>query len=191
MTASDPLPRALLDANILWSPVLRDTLLRTAERPHYQPLWSQEILEEMVRTILAKRVDTRQENLARTVANMQRAFPDATVSGYTPLTLQLTNHPGDRHVLAAAIHGRAEYIITWNRRHFLPSATEIHGIAVLTPDTFLCQLWTRHSESIREILVQQGAELRSPRSATTVLESLRRSAVTQFVRLVSESLSAN
>jgi predicted nucleic acid-binding protein len=169
MTASDPLPRTLLDANVLWS---------------------QESLEEMVRTILAKRVDTRPENLARTVANMQRAFPDATVSGYTSLIPPLTNHPGDRHVFAAAIHGRAEQFVTWNRRHFLPSATEIHGIAVLTPDTFLCQLWTRHSEPIREILVQQGAELRPPRPVTTILESLGRSAVTQFVRLASESLGA-
>jgi predicted nucleic acid-binding protein len=190
MTASPLLPRALLDANVLWSPVLRDTLLRVAEHPFYQPLWSQEILKEMVRTILAKRVNTRPENLAQTITNMQRAFPDATVSGYTSLIPQLTNHPGDRHVLAAAIHGRAEQIVTWNRRHFLPAATEIHGMAVVTPDTFLCQLWTHHSESIGEILIQQGADLRPPLPVTTIVESLRRSGVTRFVRLASESLGA-
>ena len=36
------------------------------------------------------------------LADMQAAFPDATVSGFEPLVGDMANHPSDRHVLAAA-----------------------------------------------------------------------------------------
>lgn len=45
-------------------------------------------------------------------ANMRKSFPEGTIGGYDWLIPILTNHPGDRHVLAAAIHGRASQIVT-------------------------------------------------------------------------------
>jgi len=188
MSTPDPAPRILLDANALWSPVLRDTLLRAAEDQLYQPLWSSEILQEMVHTILSKRPTVRAENLARTVARMQTTFPDATISGHDQIMSQLTNHPGDRHVLAAAIHGRAESIVTWNRRHFLPTAEQDHGMTVLTPDAFLCQLLQRHPEQIHQLLIRQGAALRSPVPFDVTLLSLRRAGVGRFAELIQRDL---
>jgi hypothetical protein len=36
----------------------------------------------------------------------------------------MTNHPGDRHVLATAVRCHPELIETFNRRHFPPESLE-------------------------------------------------------------------
>jgi hypothetical protein len=59
---------ALLDANALFSPALRDTLLRAAEYDLYRPAWSHRILEELKRLILRKRPDTDPARLDRTIS---------------------------------------------------------------------------------------------------------------------------
>ena len=43
----------------------------------------------------------------------------------------------DRHVLAAAIAGRADVIVTKNLKDFPPAALQPHGIEAQHPDTFL------------------------------------------------------
>jgi predicted nucleic acid-binding protein len=179
-----PEPRLLLDANVLWSPVLRDTLLRAAELHLFRPLWSDEILSELVRTIPAKRTGVQPDRLNYLVARMRAAFPDATITGYSAILPSLTNHPGDRHVLAAAIHGKVTGIVTWNRRHFLPVAERDYGISILTPDALLRQLWGSDSSIMHQLLIDQGADLRPPQSLASILRSLERSGVAGFVELV-------
>lgn len=44
---------------------------------------------------------------------------------------------GDVHVLAAAIAGHADCIVTSNLKHFPPDVTEVHGIEVIHPDDFI------------------------------------------------------
>lgn len=46
---------------------------------------------------------------------MRTAFPDARVTGHEPLIPAMTNHPKDRHVLAAAAHADAAVIVTATR----------------------------------------------------------------------------
>src|SRR6266508_3580568 len=48
--------------------------------------------------------------------------------------------PGDRHVLAAAIHGRADVIVTYNLPHFPPEHLSPYGIEAQHPDEFLTHL---------------------------------------------------
>jgi predicted nucleic acid-binding protein len=57
--------------------------------------------------------------LERTCQLMEVAVPDAIVDSYESLitTLDLPD-PNDRHVLAAAIAGRADVIVTLNLKHF-------------------------------------------------------------------------
>jgi predicted nucleic acid-binding protein len=52
---------------------------------------------------------------------MQQAFPKATVQGYEVRIAAMTNDAKDRHILATAVHIRAQIIVTNNIRHF-PSA---------------------------------------------------------------------
>lgn len=109
---------ALLDANVLVPNALRDTLLRVAEADFYRPLWSQGILAETRRTILRLRPSVDPERLDAMFACMNEAFSDALVAGYESLVEGMTNDMGDRHVLAAAVAGRADVIVTNNVKHF-------------------------------------------------------------------------
>jgi hypothetical protein len=43
---------------------------------------------------------------------MATYFPDARVTGYEELIGSMTNHRKDRHVLAAAVAGRADALVT-------------------------------------------------------------------------------
>ncbi len=107
---------ALLDANVLYPAYLRDALLRLAEAEVYQVRWSRRILDEMSRNVLKNNPDLPEESMVRLVRTMERAFPDAMVTGHETLIPGMTNDQKDRHVLAAAIRGRADVIVTSNVR---------------------------------------------------------------------------
>ena len=110
---------ALLDANVLYPAGLRDFLLRLADRYLYTPLWSADIHAEWMRNLLVDRPDLSGDMLERTRAVMDGHFPEAVVTGYEAVAAGLDlPDAGDRHVLAAAIHGRADVIVTRNLRHF-------------------------------------------------------------------------
>lgn len=49
----------------------------------------------------------------------------------------LANHRGDRHVLAAAVRGRADVIVTENLRHFAAYAPDPYSVEAQAPDEFL------------------------------------------------------
>ena len=69
-------PTALLDATILYPAGLRDFLLRLADQYLYAPLWSADIHEEWIGSILTDRPDLTAAVLERTRAVMDRHFPD-------------------------------------------------------------------------------------------------------------------
>lgn len=66
----------------------------------------------MRRSVLRKNRHLSDEQLDHLVNQMKIAFPEAMISGYEPLEAAMTNDPKDRHVLAAAIRGRADVIVT-------------------------------------------------------------------------------
>ena len=85
------------------SGAIRDTLLRLAEHPRlYVPRWSETIIAEVVRN-LEGRFGLPAEKAAYLVAQLREHFGDSWVTGYEPLIDRMTNDPGDRHVLAAAV----------------------------------------------------------------------------------------
>ena len=93
---------SVLDACVLYPASLRDTLLRAAQAGLYVPRWSRDLLEEMARNLLEHGAVTP-ESAARLLNAMRTTFPQALVTDYDDLIPQLTNHPKDKHVLAAAI----------------------------------------------------------------------------------------
>jgi hypothetical protein len=49
----------------------------------------------------------------------------------------MTNDPGDRHVLAAAVRSHSDLIVTYNRRHFPAASVRPLEIDVQAPSAFL------------------------------------------------------
>jgi predicted nucleic acid-binding protein len=120
---------ALLDTCVLVPSRARDVLLEIASTGAYRPLWSSEILAELDRTLrllLGKRGISPEEAdayLTRLLGQMNSTFPDALVLEWEPLVeaIQLPD-PNDRHVVAAALAGRAEVIVTDNLADFPPTS---------------------------------------------------------------------
>ena len=83
---------AVIDANVLWSAALRDTLVRAALADLYRPLWTDEILAEMLRNLKRKRPDLNPARLDRTVDLLRAEVPDALVDGYQGLVPTMTDH---------------------------------------------------------------------------------------------------
>ena len=48
---------------------------------------------------------------------------------------------GDAHVIAAAIAGHADCIVTTNLKHFPASVLELYGIEPIDPDRFVVNQW--------------------------------------------------
>jgi predicted nucleic acid-binding protein len=94
---------------------VRDILLHIAAKGWYQPKRSSEIHDEWLSNLVVNRPDLRRENLNKTVTAMNAAFPDADVTNYEDL-IRALNLPdeNDRHVMAVAIRGKANVIVTEN-----------------------------------------------------------------------------
>ncbi len=177
-------PSAVLDACVLYPVGLRDTLLNVAEAGLFRVLWTDEILAETARNIVEDTPGLTAAHLEKTFAAMRRAFPEAMVHGHEPLAKSMTNHPKDRHVLAAAVAARADVVVTANLRHFPPHACDPHGIRVESPDQFLCDAFERGPDVVPAVLRVQAA--RKHRPAMSVDEVLDRLAVVvpEFVSMI-------
>ena len=91
-----------------------DTLLRLAEPPAlYEARWTEQILAEVTRTLVGRFGKTPEKALYRESA-MREFFRDSMVQNYEHLVARMTNDPKDRHVLAAAVACRADYLVTFN-----------------------------------------------------------------------------
>ena len=124
---------AVLDANVLLPIALADVLLNLADDGHYRPLWTDRILTETERAA----VSIGRGDIGKRIKVMSSYFPQAMVRGWEPLVDELElPDPDDRHVLAAAIVGKADVIVTDNRKDF-PSSRLPPGLRVLSADEFL------------------------------------------------------
>jgi hypothetical protein len=111
-------PFAVLDACVLFSSFRRELFMHVATRQVYHPLWSEAILDEMSRNVVARSQEAHALDssvLPRTHADM--AHVTATLNRYLPEALQpaaapraLTScgavDPKDRHVAAIALEAR-------------------------------------------------------------------------------------
>ena len=121
---------------------------------------------------------------------MGRAFDDAEVPAALIASIEpaMTNEPGDRHVLAAAVASDADTIVTSNLRHFPATACEPFGIEVVHPDAFLCELHERAPAKVRIALTEQAAALSRPPLTVTELLDLLAATVPDFVALVRDAV---
>lgn len=164
--------------------VLCDLLIRLGLRGTYRPLWSKRILEETANSILRRRPDLKPEQLERRVALMNEALPAALVQGYEAIEASVAQFGKDGHVVAAAIFGRADLIVTYNIKDFPASQLAPFHIEALTPDDFLVNQFWLDPTLVRSVIAEQAADTsRPPLSVADVIERLRAEAP-NFARLL-------
>lgn len=166
---------AVYDACVLYPAPLRDLLLRLALTDLFQARWTDRIQEEWIAALQRQRPDLPPAALQRTRSLMERAVPEARVIGYETLIDRLAlPDADDRHVLAAAIHARADVIVTFNLKDFPTSVLAAHGIEAQHPDDFVCQLHELAPAAVYAAVRRQREALQHPpKSAQELLDTLR------------------
>ncbi|MCC5973509.1 MAG: PIN domain-containing protein [Rubellimicrobium sp.] len=155
---ASPGRRILIDACVLYPTVLREVLTGCAERGLFVPLWSERILEEWARATV--KLGEAAHLLARgEVAALAARFPQAMVRVPQGMAERLwLPDPDDTHVLAAAIAGRAEAILTLNAADFPKGVLAGEGLVRLDPDNFLLGLLEVAPEAVGAVVTAVAAE---------------------------------
>ena len=162
---------ALYDANVLIPHEIRDILMISATTRQYAVFWSEDILAEWRKN----HVGQTEDQWERIVGIMSELFPAACIarSRYERIIQSMTNHKGDRHVLAAAVVANADVIVTSNVSHFKPAALELFNMEAQLPDVFVRtqaalnplrfrQTFLRRAEERNRISIRRGRGTLSP-----------------------------
>ena len=155
------------DANELYGILQTDFLITTAGRKLYRLHWSERILEEAERNLQADRPEIADKITTR-FGLMRQAMPEAMVEpADASLVDAMTNHPGDRHVLATAVSIGAEIIVTENSKHFDTPALRPHGIETRTLDEFAIDLVSLSADEVWATIVEIAGRRRNPPTTPT------------------------
>ena len=162
---------------------LRSYLLYLAQTGLYRAKWTEQIHDEWIRNLLKDRPDLTAEKLQRTRELMNQHAPDCLVEHYEPFIdgLELPDKD-DRHVVAAAIKGQAEGIITFNLKDFPDEVLMPMGLTAIHPDIFLCDMLELDPAKAVMAVQRHRRSLRNPSlSVNEYLDSLQRQRLPAFV----------
>ncbi len=150
--------KAVLDACVLYPTVLREILIGVAKAGLFTPLWSDRILEEWARATV--KLGPGAEDIARgEIAALRVAFPKASIAVREGLAARLwLPDPADVHVLAAAIAGHADLIVTFNAADFPRHILAEEGLRRDDPDHFLLDLWKGAPAAVERVIEKVRAE---------------------------------
>lgn len=187
---------AVLDTSVLVPSLTRDVLLEVAKSGVYRPLWSDRILAELTDTLenilSGKGVPAAERSayLTGLTATMATAFPDALTTFPTALVAAMQSpDPDDRHVIAAAVAGRADVIVTNDKTGF-PQVLLPSGLLTQTPDTFLTYSIDLHPTAVTQAITNVAARTgrHGPRrSAVDLIDLLEHRGLTQFAAELRQS----
>ncbi|OWU85329.1 hypothetical protein ATO6_09950 [Oceanicola sp. 22II-s10i] len=168
--------KAALDACVLYPTVMREMLLGVARAGLYQPLWSARILEEWARA--AGKAGPVVEMQARSEIALTRAgWPRAEVRVDEAQARRLwLPDPDDVHVLAAAVQGHADVIVTMNRGDFPAQVLAEEGLSRADPDNFLLGLYEASPEAVGAVADAVLAEAKRLSGEDWTMRSLMKKA---------------
>ena len=133
-----PVIRVFIDADCLHKLYLRTLLLTLAGSGDIHILWTREVFEEARKSLVA-RFPEDSEKLRLKFDLIKTHFYGNEVKGYQWLIGTLgCRDLNDEHVLAGAIQGKADVLLTFNLRDFPKDSPQ--GLRVMHPDSFL-SLW--------------------------------------------------
>ena len=144
--------RALLDACVIYPTVLREVLVGCAGLGLYEALWSERILEEWARATV--KLGPEAEVQARgEVAVLKAQFPNASIKPRAGDLARLhLPDENDIHVLAAAIAGSADVLVTMNAKDFPRQTLAFEGVQRFSPDEFLMDLWLETPAGVEQVV---------------------------------------
>ena len=182
--------RAFLDTCVLVPIDTTAILLNAADAGLFTPLWSPQVMQELERVVPLVQPAVSTAAIRRRIGQMNCAFEDANViqTVALPASFDLPDE-GDRHVLIAAIAGRADVLVTDNLRDFPDEVLRSYAIEKCSLDDFLLDLLDLNPVAVVRALGNIAEASRQPsRDVSAVLASLARCNAGNFVRAVQTQL---
>ena len=143
--------KLLLDTCVLYPTVMREMLIGAAALGAFRPLWSARILEEWSRAAVKLGPEGAAQARAE-VALLKANWPKAIVAPAPGVETRLwLPDAADVHVLAAAITGHADAIVTVNNKDFPRQTLAEEGLQRLGPDQLLYDLWLKDNEGLEAL----------------------------------------
>jgi len=110
------------------------------------------------------------EKAQRREGEPRRHSPKAWIEGFERPIEAMTNDPGDRHILAAAVRAHTHLIDTYNRRHFPDASLQTWEIEVRGPSAVPRGVYDRDAGFFFGKLLEQAARVGV--SLTCLLQAL-------------------
>lgn len=150
--------KLLLDTCVLYPTVMREMLLGAARLGHFVPLWSTRILGEWERAAVKLGPEGAAQACAE-IALIRANWPQAELAPAPGLESRLwLPDVADIHVLASAISGSADAVVTMNNKDFPRNILAEEGLKRLGPDELLHSLWLKDSTGLQQLGQQVLAE---------------------------------
>lgn len=141
--------KVFLDANVLFSRTLRDWFCLISLESGIEGValyWSEDVLAEMIYHLRKQNPHLADKQVGGWRQRLHDSFPYATITGYSIDPVFLHGDPFDAHVIAAALHGQVDYLITNNVKDFSLHADKL-DFEIYTPDDFLCLVAERRPDA--------------------------------------------
>ncbi|WCE30830.1 PIN domain-containing protein [Vibrio sp. SCSIO 43137] len=153
----------ILDACVMYPAPLRSYLIYLSCTGLYRARWTKQIHDEWMRNVLKNNPDIDVKKLKRAKQLMDKSVPDCLIEDYESLIagIELPDMD-DRHVVAAAVKGQAESIITFNLKDFPNDMLKAMDLNAIHPDEFLCDMFELNSGACVKAAQMQRRSLRNP-----------------------------
>lgn len=150
--------RVLLDTCVIYPTVMRQMVLGVAKQGVFTPLWSARIIEEWQRAAIKLGAQGVAQAGAE-AALLSARWPQAEVIWPPSLEARLwLPDASDTHVLAAAIAGSADLILTLNAKDFPRNILAEEGLSRTDPDGFLHGIWQAQPDLVAGVAQEVLAE---------------------------------
>lgn len=143
--------KVLIDACVLYPTVMREVLIGCAGQGLFTPCWSPRILEEWARATV--KLGPEAEVFARgEIAALRARFPRASVTPDDGLLRRLwLPDADDVHVLAAAVAGHCDAILTLNAKDFPGNLLADEVLFRADPDGFMLRLYGEAPDVVAQV----------------------------------------
>lgn len=130
---------------------MREMVLGAARAGFFVPMWSARILEEWARAAIKLGPEGAAQARAE-IALLRAAWPKAELPVAPGVEARLwLPDPADIHVLATAVSGSADAIMTLNAKDFPRQTLAEEDLLRIDPDNYLYGLWQQNPDAIRQV----------------------------------------
>jgi len=154
----------------------------------FKARWTNQIHDEWIRSVRKKRPDLTLQQLHRTRNLMNANVRDCLVTGYESQNIKLElPDPNNIHVLAAAIHSQANFIITFNLKDFPKKVLASHEVEAIHPYDFILNLLQLDSTQVCQAVQKHHQSLKKlQKTVEEYLDTLNQQGITKSVTAISQ-----